>query len=58
MVKFKELDLKTLRPDADETVDCHGCKLPIGPFEKIYILKDDQVYLVCPDCGEIYKVKD
>jgi len=58
MVKLKELDLKTVRPDADETVDCVGCKFPIGPLEKIYIHKDDQIYLVCPECGEIYKVKD
>jgi len=57
MVKLKELDLKTVRPDADETVDCI-CKNPIGPLEKLYIHKDNQIYLICPQCGEIYKVKD
>jgi uncharacterized protein YbaR (Trm112 family) len=58
MVKLSELNLKTVKPDGDDTVDCPECKFPIGKFEEIYITKEDQTYMICPQCGEIYKVKD
>jgi hypothetical protein len=58
MVKLRELDLKTVVPDGDDTIDCHDCKYPVGTFEDVYIKNDGITYKICPVCGEIYKVKD
>jgi len=58
MVKLAELKLKTVKPDADEMIDCHNCRYPIGKFEEVYLRKTNETYMICPECGEIYKVKD
>lgn len=59
MVKLSELQVKTVWPDADDTIDCEECKDPVGKFaEEVHVLNDNESYLICSRCGTIYKVKD
>jgi hypothetical protein len=57
MVKLKALKLKSVKLDSDEADDC-DCGNTLNIFDKFLVEDDDQIYVFCDKCGEIYKVKD
>jgi len=57
MVKLKELKLKSVKLETDEADDC-DCGNTLNIFDKFIVKNDDQTYVFCDKCGEIYKVKD